>query len=73
MNLLDKIIHYIRENMVANAPGTSGGFSSSASAEGPVAGYDRFVGRRGKVDYRKVPKKYKDWVKNLDKNQNKSG
>ncbi len=28
----------IREQMVANAPGTSGGFSSSSDPAGPVAG-----------------------------------
>lgn len=40
MSNLDKIIQIIREQMVANAPGGSGGFSSSADPKGPVAGYD---------------------------------
>jgi len=40
MNNLDRIIQMIREQMVANAPGTSGGFTGSADAKGPVAGYD---------------------------------
>tara|TARA_R100001463_G_scaffold98222_1_gene152708 strand:+ start:392 stop:634 length:243 start_codon:yes stop_codon:yes gene_type:complete len=39
---LDKILNYFREEMsVANAPGTQGGFSNSASDKGPVAGYDK--------------------------------
>ena len=38
---LDKILNYFREEMsVGNAAGTQGGFSSSADAKGPVAGYD---------------------------------
>ena len=40
MNKIDKIIQIIREQMVANAPGTSGGFSGSADPKGPAAGYD---------------------------------
>jgi len=35
---LDWIISIIREQMVANAPGAQGGFSSSSPDEGPVAG-----------------------------------
>lgn len=35
---LDRIIQHIRENMVANAPGTGGGFSATSDAQGPVAG-----------------------------------
>ena len=39
---LNKIINYFREEMTAaNSPGTQGGFSSSADAKGPVAGYDK--------------------------------
>ncbi len=33
------------EGMVANAPGQSGGFSSSAAAKGPVAGFDTVMGK----------------------------
>ena len=33
------IIHRLREE-VANAPGTSGGFSGSADSKGPTAGFD---------------------------------
>ena len=32
------------EGMVANAPGQSGGFSSSAAHIGPVAGFDTVMG-----------------------------
>lgn len=38
MEKIDRIIKIIRENMVANAPGQQGGFSSSSPDEGPVAG-----------------------------------
>ena len=31
---------FYEEMMAANAVGSSGGFSSSADAKGPVAGYD---------------------------------
>jgi hypothetical protein len=73
MSKIEKVIQIIKETMVANAPGTGGGLSSSANASGPVAGYDGFLGKRGNVDYRRVPKKYKDWVKNLDKSKTKKG
>jgi hypothetical protein len=41
---LDRIISIIREQMVANAPGTQGGFSGSANPKGPVAGFDPVMG-----------------------------
>ena len=38
---LNKIIAIVREEMMAaNPPGGSGGFSGSADAKGPRAGYD---------------------------------
>jgi hypothetical protein len=37
---LDWIISIIKEQMVANAPGGSGGFSGSADPKGPTAGFD---------------------------------
>ena len=44
MNPTDKIINIIRvlkeEGMVANAPGTQGGYGGDAPAEGPRAGFD---------------------------------
>ena len=44
---LDKILNYFREEMsVANAAGTQGGFSGSADAKGPVAGYDKPMKKR---------------------------
>jgi hypothetical protein len=57
---LDWIIRLIREEMMAaNAPGSSGGFSSSANPKGPVAGYDVPMG--------KVKKRY-IYQKNTRKN-----
>jgi hypothetical protein len=37
---IDRVIQMIREQMVANAPGTQGGFSSSSNPKGPTAGFD---------------------------------
>jgi hypothetical protein len=65
MEKTDRIIKYIREMMAVGA----GGFTGSADAEGPVAGYDPLIKfqKKGKTDYRKVPKTYKSWVKSLEK------
>lgn len=64
MEKTDRIIKLIREMMAVGA----GGFTSSSESEGPTAGYDPLIKfqRRGKTDYRKVPKTYKQWVKSLD-------
>jgi len=40
MERIDKFIQMIREQMVANAPGGSGGFSGSSDPKGPTAGFD---------------------------------
>ena len=74
MNKLDRIIQIIRENMVANQPGQSGGFGGNSSAEGPTAGFDpktelgmfrRTIG--GLVDKRsgQYNKKYESWLKSM--------
>ena len=68
------------EGMVANAAGQSGGFSSSAAAKGPVAGFDTVMGmERGprpqgsKIDGRtKGVKKYVDkLIKDREKRKDK--
>ena len=63
MDKTDRIIQLIREMIAVGA----GGFTGSSAAEGPTAGYDPLMKfqRRGKTDYRKVPKTYKQWVKSL--------
>jgi len=66
MKKIDRIIQVIKEMMVGNAAGSQGGFGASADSSGPVAGYDKFVGTTGRVDYRRVPKTYKKWVKYLE-------
>lgn len=58
---IDKIIQIIRENMVANAPGTQGGFGDSSPAEGPTAGTS---GRKKKRKYMKGPGR-KVWLDHL--------
>jgi hypothetical protein len=45
MKKIDRIIQIIREQMVANAPGGSGGFSGSADSKGPTAGFDPVMGK----------------------------
>ena len=57
------------EGMVANAPGESGGFSSSSPAKGPTAGYDKVLGKKkrkptpvGRYGSRKL------WLQDLKKN-----
>ena len=41
MKPIDRIISFFREEMMtANPPGGSGGFSGSADAKGPRAGFD---------------------------------
>jgi hypothetical protein len=70
MEKIDKIIELIREMMVANPIGSSGGFSSKSSSAGPVAGRDKFVGKNNKIDYRRVPPSYKKWVKDVHNNKN---
>ena len=46
---LDRIINFIREEMMTTAS-TAGkpGFSSKADAEGPTAGYDPLLGKKRK-------------------------
>lgn len=64
MKSVDKVIRIIREMMVANAPGTGGGFSTESDPSGPVAG------RTPKLFGSKVQKRYiyggtksrKNWI-----------
>jgi hypothetical protein len=56
MAKIDRFIQMIREQMVANAPGGSGGFSGSSDAKGPTAGFDPVMGlRRRKGPQIKLP------------------
>jgi hypothetical protein len=57
---LDKIISIIREQMVANAPGTQGGGGESADPKGPFPGYARPL--LGKVQKRFWKGKRKPWL-----------
>ena len=58
---LEKVIGLIKEMMVANAAGSSGGFSSSADAKGPTAGFDPVI----------KPKKRYIWTRVIRKNWKK--
>jgi hypothetical protein len=63
MEKIDRIIQIIRENMVANAPGTQGGFSSSADSKGPVAGFDPVMGKMGKRYWKGKRKQWLDYLR----------
>ena len=49
--------------MVANAPGTQGGFSSSADSKGPVAGFDPVMGKVGKRYWKGKRKQWLDYLR----------
>ena len=53
------------EGMVANAPGQSGGFTSSSPAKGPTAGYDTTLKFDGRNKY--VKKAIKDLMDRKEK------
>lgn len=56
--------------MVANAPGSSGGFSGSADSRGPVSGFDPVQDGRSKV-MRRLPKAYSQFLRqSIKKKQN---
>lgn len=48
MKKIDKVIQIIRENMVANAPGSQGAFSDFANPKGPAAGFNSPLSKRKK-------------------------
>ncbi len=58
---LEKVIGLIKEMMVANAAGGGGGFSGSADAKGPTAGFDPVI----------KPKKRYIWTRGIRKNWKK--
>lgn len=66
MEKIDRVIELLREMMVANPQGSGGAFGSNSPAKGPTAGFDKFLGKKGKYDYRKVPLTYRRWLKNLE-------
>ncbi len=51
--------------MVANAPGSQGGFGGSVDPKGPTAGFDPVVGRKGK---KYMKGKRKQWLDYLSSN-----
>ena len=58
---LNKVISLIKEQMVANAAGTGGGFSSSSDAKGPTAGFDPVMKPRKRYIYQRGLRK--NWKK----------
>lgn len=42
---LQKVYDILKEMMVANAPGASGGFSDESDPKGPVAGRNIYLGK----------------------------
>jgi len=67
MEKIDKIIQIIREQMVANAPGSQGGFSSSSPSKGPTSGYDKPVYAKGGRGSRK---KWLDYLRSSNGRRN---
>ncbi len=56
--------------MVANAPGTQGGFSGSADAKGPVAGFDPVMSRKGKKYMKGKRKQWLDYLRSSNGRRN---
>lgn len=68
MKSVDKVIQILREMMVANAPGSSSGFSTKSPAEGPVAGNDKLIGTGVRKRYIYGGKKSrKRWIDHFNK------
>ena len=57
---LNKVISLIKEQMVANAAGTGGGFGGSADAKGPT-GFDPVIKPRKRYIYQRGLRK--NWKK----------
>ena len=72
MEKIDRIIQIIRENMVANAPGSQGGFSGSADPKGPVAGFDPVMGKVKKRYMKGKRKPWLDYLRTADGRRNQS-
>lgn len=69
MKSVDKVIQILREMMVANPPGSGGGFSTDSDPSGPVAGKSpKMFG--GKVQKRYIyggQKSRKNWIDHFKK------
>jgi len=72
MEKIDRIIKIIRENMVANAPGTQGGFSGSADPKGPVSGFDPVIGKTGRKYMKGKRKPWLDYLRRNNGRRNQS-
>lgn len=70
---IDRIIEafrnykYLKEMMVANAPGSQGGFSSSSDSKGPTAGFDPTMKKMKKPQIKLGPGSRKRWLDFLKK------
>jgi hypothetical protein len=63
MNQLDRIIQIIRENMVANAPGTSGAYTSKGDPT-TSGGFDTMLNLDGRSKVmRRLPKPYSKFLR----------
>jgi hypothetical protein len=72
MEKIDTTINLIREMMIANMPGSGGGFGGSdIENPGPAAGTHASLGlgkkkSNGRYDGRSIKKTYKQWMKHLN-------
>ena len=71
MEKIDIIIQAFRNlkeegGMIANTPGTGGGFGGSANSKGPVAGFDPVIGfqKRKRPIFKGKRKPWLDYLKN---------
>lgn len=76
MSPLDRVIKIIKENMVANPPGSGGAFGVNSPPEGPTAGTTeplfygipvrrkkrKIAGSSTDLDLRTIPQKYRKWI-----------
>lgn len=67
MNPVDRVINIVREMMVANAPGTSGAFTSKGDPM-TKAGFDPVMDGRSRV-MRKLPKPYSKFLRQSTKSK----
>jgi len=69
MKKRDRILNTLKEMMVANSPGQSGGFTSPSNSSGPTAGFDPLLyykrTKKDKIDQRSVHPSHRRWLKSV--------
>jgi short subunit dehydrogenase-like uncharacterized protein len=65
MKKIDRIIEIIRENMVADSVPTNNISGGDISTFDPLMTFKNK--KKDTIDFRRVPIKYKNWIKNIKK------